>query len=70
MIDIQNRMMTLQQERAGLLQQLAQLKVETKRVAHLISAYDGALGELGLLMQLSATHEEPVAADSQPIEAS
>ena len=51
---VKERIATLQEERQKLAERLAQLTAERERTAHLISAYDGALGELSGLLQSAA----------------
>ena len=48
---IQERLRQLQEERQRLVDQAQQLATELERTRHLISAYDGALGELSALLQ-------------------
>ena len=48
---IQERVTTLQSERQQLAERLAHLDAERQRTVHLISAYDGALGELQRLLE-------------------
>jgi len=47
---VQERIDQLTGEREGLVNSLQQLEAERTRVQHLISAYDGAIGELSRLV--------------------
>jgi hypothetical protein len=55
---VQERIDQLTNERAGLVGNLQQLEAERVRIQHLISAYDGAIGELGRLQLLGSVGEE------------
>ena len=48
---IQERLRTLQAERQQLAERTQQLSAELERARHLLSAYDGAIGELSQLTQ-------------------
>lgn len=48
---IQERLRQLQGERQQLADRLQQLTAEIERTRHLLSAYDGAIGELSQLVQ-------------------
>jgi len=50
---VQERIDQLTGEREGLVNSLQQLEAERTRVQHLISAYDGAIGELQRLAALA-----------------
>ena len=50
---VQERIEQLTGERQGLVDNLQQLEAERTRMQHLISAYDGAIGELQRLAALA-----------------
>lgn len=50
---VQERIQQLTGERQGLVDNLQQLEAERTRMQHLISAYDGAIGELQRLAALA-----------------
>ena len=55
---VKERIAILQEERQKLAERLSQLTAERERTAHLISAYDGALGELSGLLQTAAPEDD------------
>ena len=59
---IQERINQLIGERRGLTEDLQQIDAERVRVQHLISAYDGAIGELQRLAQMDGAFEPPLSA--------
>ncbi len=55
---IQERLRQLQGERQQVAERLQQLTAEIERTRHLLSAYDGAIGELSQLAQDEAPEAE------------
>lgn len=58
MTAVQERIDQLTGERAGLVTGLQQLEAERTRIQHVISAYDGAIGELERLKLLGNSGPE------------
>lgn len=55
---IQARIKQLQEERAGVANRIAAMEQEIAQGRHLLSAYDGAIGELSLLLEQATVEEE------------
>lgn len=47
---IENRIQQLQGERVALVDRLQKMEIDIERTRHMISAYDGAIGELSALL--------------------
>jgi len=47
---IENRIQQLQGERMALADRLRKMEIDIERTRHMISAYDGAIGELAALL--------------------
>jgi len=60
---ISTRIQTLRDERAQLAERLQRLAAEMEQTRHMLSAYDGAIGELGRLIEVQAA-PAMVAADT------
>lgn len=59
---IVNRLRELQTQRASWVERLQQLAQETEQARHMISAFDGAIGELSRLVEESAGEVSDAAA--------